>query len=119
MFNIDPKAMLLIIIASAIFTSGYMVNDYRRDSIELAAKKATDNEAEKNRQREADIASAVEVRLAGLRVQERVIDRGVIKEITKNGEIYNRDCISESGRLLINQLARPQTASQPTPALPN
>lgn len=116
MFSLDPRLIATLVVAALIFAAGYAVNDYRRDSIELAAKKATDAEAEKYKQREADIATATEARLATLKVQERVIDRGIVKEVTKNETVYSSNCVTDDGRVLINSLARPARASASGPS---
>lgn len=106
------------IIAAALgFGAGWLVNGWRQDALELVAKKAV-SAAVKTQAKSEAIASAVEERLAALKITERIIDRGVIREIKTNSTIYSRECLPAAGRLLINAAAKGYAASQPAGSLP-
>ncbi|AMC35418.1 hypothetical protein [Janthinobacterium sp. B9-8] len=107
------------IIAAALgFGAGWLVNGWRQDALELVAQKAAISAAVKTQAKSEAIASAVEGRLAALKITERIIDRGVIREIKTNSTIYSRECLPAAGRLLINAAAKGHAASQPAGALP-
>ncbi|WP_267900653.1 hypothetical protein [Iodobacter ciconiae] len=40
-----------------------------------------------------------------LKITERIIDRGVIREIKTNNTVYSRECLPAAGRLLVNVAA--------------
>lgn len=63
--------------------------------------------------READIAGVVESRLAELDANERIIDRGVIREIQK--PIYRRVCLGDDAIRLLNDAAAGRTAESTEP----
>lgn len=114
------QLIIVVVLAGLVFGAGWTVNDWRRDALIKVESDAIVAEAKRYEAREADVASAVEARLATLKVQERVIDRTVIKEILKNDEVYARDCLTDIGRLQINNLAAggPE-ASNPVAAMPS
>ena len=89
----------------ASFMSGFVVRGWQSDSVALAAQKAAQQSIEASEKRQANIASSVENAIAAIRVTERVIDRGVIREIQKNETVYRNVCITDDGRLLINAAA--------------
>ena len=87
------------------FMAGFMVRGWQADSVALAAQKAAQESIEVSAKRQADIASSVENAIASIRVTERVIDRGVIKEIQNNETVYRNVCITDAGRMHINAAA--------------
>ena len=89
----------------ASFMAGFMVRGWHADSVELAAQKAAQQSIDASAKRQADIASSVENAIASIRVTERVIDRGVIKEIQNNEIVYRNVCITDAGRMHINSAA--------------
>lgn len=99
---------------------GWTANGWYRDSLELVGTKAAEHAVDLRQKREQTIASEVEDRLAQLRVIKQVIDRGVIKEIKTHETVYNNVCITESGRLRINAIAKNRPfASEPVAQVPN
>lgn len=99
------KVAVVIAAVSASFVAGFAIRGWQADSVELAARKAAQQSIEASEKRQAEIASSVESAIAGIRVTERVIDRGVIKEIQSNETIYRNVCITDPGRMLINAAA--------------
>ena len=87
------------------FMAGFMVRGWQADSVALAAQKAAQESIEASAKRQADIASSVENAIAAIRVTERVIDRGVIKEIQNNETVYRNVCITDAGRMHVNAAA--------------
>ena len=92
------------------FGAGWLVNGWRQDALELVAQKAAASAADKVQEKGAAIASAVEERLAALKITGRIIDRGVIREIKTNNTFYSHECLPASGRMLINAAAQGRAA---------
>lgn len=98
------KPVLVGIVAAAIFYGGWHVRGWKEDSENLAVERAAQAITAKAIERESGIAEKVEQTLAGLKANQTVIDRGVIRE-TQN-TVYRNVCIPESGRVLVNSAAR-------------
>ena len=68
-------------------------------------------------ERESKVAEKVEDRLADLKANERIIDRGVIREI--QNPVYRNVCLPAGGLRLLNAAARgepvPADAADPVP----
>ena len=100
----------------AIITIGYtgwMARGWFEDSRDLAAIEAQERLTAKIRSDLDSITQAVEGQLQGLKANERIIDRGIIREIEK--PVYRNVCIpddSDAFRLL-NDLAAGKAASKP------
>lgn len=108
----------LIVSFSVGAIGSWIVNGWRNDSIELAAQQAAIVAVEKNNNRQDAIASTVESLIAGMKVTERVIDRGIIKEIRTNETVYSNVCITDDGRMLINSAAAGAVSSKPAAKVP-
>lgn len=107
-------------IAAAGFGAGWATNGWRHDSVELAARTAADAAIKAAQAKEATVADQVEKQLAQLKTSERVIDRGVVKEIRTNETVYRSVCLPDTGRLLVNAAAAgtDPDSVKPPPAVP-
>lgn len=108
------------VVVSAAFGAGWTVNDWRRDSIEQSATKAAQKVATDNKKFIANAAAELESKLASGVVRQRIIERGVVKEIRNNEIIFRNVCITDNVRLLINDEAkgRSRVSSKPDVTLP-
>lgn len=99
------SARVLIPLALAIVLSGggWMARGWYEDAQRLTAREAAEQAIHAAQARESTIAEQVESRLAHLKTTERVIDRGVIREIQK--PVYRRVCIEPDGLRLLNAAA--------------
>ena len=111
---------IVAVVVSAAFGAGWTVNDWRRDSIEQSATKAAQKVATENRKFIANAAAELESKLASGVVRQRIIERGVVKEIRNNEIIFRNVCITDNVRLLINDEAkgRSRVSSKPDITLP-
>ena len=106
------------VVVSAAFGAGWVVNDWRHDSIELAATTAAKSVANANRSFIASAAAELQDKIASGVVTQRIIERGVIKEIRNNEIVYRNVCITDAGRVLINDAAKGRVSSQSASTLP-
>ena len=106
------------VVVSAAFGAGWMVNDWRHDSIQLVANKAAGSVANANRSFIASAAAELQDRIASGVVTQRIIERGVIKEIRNNEIVYRNVCITDAGRVLINDAAKGRVSSQSANIMP-
>jgi hypothetical protein len=100
------------------FGGGWVVNDWRHDSIQLAADSAAFAAADLTREQIAGLATELESKIASSVVTHRIIERGVIKEIRTNETIYRNVCITDAGRVLINEAAKGRVSSQSAKIMP-
>ncbi len=98
-----PYALILAI-AAALAGGGWFVRGWYEDSQDLAERRGAEKAIQAAMERESGIAQLVEKRLAELQANERIIDRGVIREI--QNPVYRNVCVPEPGRVLINAAAR-------------
>ena len=98
-----PYAVVLAVVA-AIAAGGWVGRGWYEDSRDLAEERGAQAAIDAAMERESKIAEKVETRLADLQANERIIDRGVIREI--QNPVYRNVCVPDSGRLLINAAAR-------------
>lgn len=98
-----PYAVVLAVVA-AIAAGGWVGRGWYEDSRDLAEERGAQAAIDAAMERESKIAEKVETRLADLKANERIIDRGVIREI--QNPVYRNVCLPDSGRLLINAAAR-------------
>lgn len=107
----------LMVGAAAIlvaFHSGWKVANWQNESAQLTAERAAQQAIDAAMTRESDIAAHVESRLAELQANERVIDRGIIREIQK--PMYQRVCLEPDAIRLLNHAA---AGTEPDPAEPD
>lgn len=98
-----PYAVVLAVVAAIAF-GGWLGRGWYEDSRDLAEERGAQAAIDAAMERESKIAEKVEARLADLQANERIIDRGVIREI--QNPVYRNVCVPDSGRLLINAAAR-------------
>jgi hypothetical protein len=98
-----PYAVVLAVVAAIAF-GGWVGRGWYEDSRDLAEERGAQAAIDAAMERESKIAEKVETRLADLKANERIIDRGVIREI--QNPVYRNVCVPDSGRLLINAAAR-------------
>ncbi|MFP3343315.1 hypothetical protein R0J87_12470 [Halomonas sp. SIMBA_159] len=99
---------------AATFAGGWQVANWQNDSHALTAERAAQQAIDAAMSRESEIAAHIEERLGTLQANERVIDRGIIREIQK--PIYQRVCLEPSVISLLNNAA---TGTAPDTAEPN
>nr|WP_300306887.1 hypothetical protein [Halomonas sp.] len=88
---------------AASVAAGWYSRGWLEDSQRLTAMQAVDAAIEATMVRESDIARRVEERLAQLQTSERVIDRGIIREVEK--PVYRRVCLEPDAIRLLNHAA--------------
>lgn len=106
-----PLAALLLI---AALVTGWTARGWLEDSQRLTAERAAQQAIDAALARESRIAHAVEARLAELDANERIIDRGIIREVQK--PIYQRVCLGDDAIRLLNDAA---AGRRPDPAGPS
>ncbi|MGQ7261204.1 hypothetical protein [Vreelandella sp. V005] len=100
------------------FAAGYQVAHWQNDSHALTAERAAQQAIDAAMNRESEIAAHIEQRLGELQANERVIDRGIIREIQK--PIYQRVCLGPDAISLLNHAAAGTApdSTEPNAALP-
>ncbi|GEN25392.1 hypothetical protein HCU01_33410 [Halomonas cupida] len=103
----------LLIVSVAV---GWYSRGWLEDSQRLTAMQAAEAAIAAAMERESNIARRVEERLAELQASERVIDRGIIREVEK--PVYRRVCLEPDAIRLLNHAAAgtiPDTADTADP----
>src|SRR5690554_4766801 len=90
---------------------GWTARGWFEDSKDLVALEAQQALAEELREGQRKIASQVEERLGELQANERIIERGVIREIEK--PIYQRVCLEPDAMRLLNAAAKGDAPGEP------
>lgn len=112
------KLALIAVTVAGLAGGGWMARGWFEDSKDLVALEAQQALVEEIRAGQREVSQHVEKRLSELRANERVIDRGIIREIEK--PVYRNVCIpddSDAFRLL-RDLANGETPSQPDDQMP-
>lgn len=104
MIPVQAKLIGAALAVVAAFGSGWQVRGWHEDSVRLAASEAQNRALGAAMQRESDIAKTVEQKLAELKANQTVIDRGVIREIVKPE--YRTVCLPDNAVRLLNAAAR-------------
>ncbi len=93
------------LLASSVagFTGGWQINNWRHTASLVAERDTNQRAINAASQRESAIAAQLEKRLADLRANQTIIDRGVIREIQK--PVYRVVCIQPDGLRYINAAA--------------
>lgn len=110
-FGLKAKLAVGAIAVTAAFGAGWVVKGKFEDSKDLAALEAQNALAAEIREGQAQISKQVEDRLGELRANERVIDRGVIREIQK--PVYQRVCLPDNAIRLLNAAAAGEAPGKP------
>lgn len=98
---IFTKPVMFAIAFTVTGTAGWVSRGWLEDSKDLAALEAQHALAAEIRKGQDEVSSQVEKRLSELRANERIIDRGVIREIER--PVYRNVCVppdSDAFRLL-------------------
>lgn len=108
-----PLAALLLV---AALVTGWTARGWLEDSHRLTAERAAQQAIDAALARESRIAHAAEARLAELDANERIIDRGIIREVQK--PIYQRVCLGDDAIRLLNDAAAGRRPDPAGPAAP-
>lgn len=112
------KPLIIVVTVAAIGSGGWMARGWFEDSQDLVALEAQQALVEEIRKGQREVSQQVERRLSELKANERIIDRGIIREIEK--PVYRNVCVpadSDAFRLL-RDLANGQAPSQPDDEVP-
>lgn len=111
----EVLAALLLGLVAGLF-GGYKVTGWHRDSVQLAVTQAAEQIRDDAVTRESAIAKQVQDAIKDAEPAERVIDRGVIREIQKTE--YRNVCFSPELVRLLNDGAkgRPTATDSGNPA---
>ncbi|WP_110710534.1 hypothetical protein [Salinicola sp. CR57] len=104
---------LAISVASA---AGWLSRGWLEDSQRLTAIEAAKAAADQALARESVIAGVVEARLSTLDANERIIDRGIVREIQQ--PIYRNVCLGADALRLLNAAAAGRAPDSTDPADP-
>ncbi|MBR9880794.1 MAG: hypothetical protein GYB17_15000 [Gammaproteobacteria bacterium] len=113
------RLLAAALVLTTTATGGWLARGWLEDSQRLTAERAIEQAIAATMARESEIAGAVEARLAELEANERIIDRGIIREIEK--PIYRRVCLEPRLVRLLNDAAAGRTpaSADVADALPN
>lgn len=107
------KPALIAAVVAAIGTGGWLARGWFEDSKDLAATLAQQALADEIRNDMGKVVRTVEDQLQGLKASERIIDRGIIREVER--PVYRNVCVppdSDAFRLL-RALANGQAPGKP------
>lgn len=110
------RAAALLALLAATLAGGWQARGWYEDANRLTAERAAQRTIDAALARESEIAASVEARLAELTASERVIDRGIIREIER--PIYRRVCLEPDAVRLLNDAAAGRTPDPAEPAEP-
>jgi crotonobetainyl-CoA:carnitine CoA-transferase CaiB-like acyl-CoA transferase len=110
------RATALLALLAATLAAGWQARGWYEDANRLTAERATQRTIDAALARESQIAASVEARLAELTASERVIERGIIREIER--PIYRRVCLEPDAVRLLNDAAAGRAPDPAEPAEP-
>jgi len=105
------KLLIVAVVLAAVGLGGWTARGWFEDAKRLAVVEDRQELAEQIRGDVSGIAKSVESRLGELRANERVIDRGIIREIQK--PIYQRVCAEPAVVRMLNAALRGEPVSGP------
>ncbi|SOB76172.1 hypothetical protein SAMN04488490_1850 [Marinobacter sp. LV10R510-11A] len=113
------KPAIALIAVAGLTAGGWMARGWFEDSKELIAVTAQQALADEIRAGQAEVSKMVERRLSQLTASERVIDRGIIREIEK--PVYTNVCIppDDPAFRLLNDIASGAFARKPDYQVPS
>lgn len=113
------RLLAAALVLAATAAGGWLARGWLEDSQRLTAERAVRQTIDAAMDRESEIAGAVEARLAELEANERIIDRGIIREVQR--PIYRRLCLEPDAIRLLNDAAagRAPAAADAADALPD
>lgn len=110
-FGLKAKIAVAAISVPIIFGAGWTAKGWLEDSKALAAVEAQQALADEIRESQAEVSKQVADHLSQMQGTERVIDRGVIREVSK--PIYQRVCLPDRAISLLNAAAQGKTPGEP------
>ncbi|WP_322528560.1 hypothetical protein R5R73_01360 [Salinicola sp. LHM] len=115
----NARALAVVAGLAIAYGGGWLSRGWFEDAQRLTEERAAQLLADAALDREADIAGIVENRLAELDASERVIDRGIIREIQK--PIYRNVCLGADAVRLLNDAAagRSPDSTEPQAQMPD
>ena len=118
MMTFKIKAAIAVVVISASVGAGWTAKGWLEDSKDLAALQAQNALAAQVREDFAGHSRSVEKRLGELKANERVIDRGVIREIEK--PVFRNVCVPPDGDAfrLLGLLAKGEAPGEPANQVP-
>ena len=104
LFNRIGPYLAVVALIAAIAAGGWVGRGWYEDSRDLAEERGAQAAIDAAMERESKVAEKVEDRLADLKANERIIDRGVIREI--QNPVYRNVCLPAGGLRVLNAAAR-------------
>lgn len=98
------KAVIALAAAGALVSGGWVARGWLEDSKDLVALQAQQALADEIREGQAKISKQVADHLSQMDGTERVIDRGIIREVSK--PVYQRVCLPDRAVRLLNAAAQ-------------
>lgn len=105
------KLLIVGVVLGAVALGSWTARGWFEDAKRLAVVEYRQELAEQIRGDISGIAKSVETRLGELRANERVIDRGIIREIQK--PIYQRVCAEPDVVRMLNAALRGESVAGP------
>lgn len=105
------KLLVIAVVLAGVGLGGWTARGWFEDAKRLAIVEDRQELAEQIRGDISGIAQTVETRLGELRANERIIDRGIIREIQK--PIYQRVCAEPDVVRLLNAALRGESVAGP------
>lgn len=107
------KPAIITAAAAIVGAGGWMARGWFEDSKELVAVEAQQALATEIRSDMGKVVRTVEDRLKGLKANERIIDRGIIREIQK--PVFRNVCIPPDGDAfrLLHSIANGEAPGKP------
>ena len=114
--TLKVKALIAVVAVTILVGIGWTARGWLEDSKDLAAMKAQQTLADKIREGQAEVSRQVADHLSKLEGTERVIDRGIIREVNK--PVYQRVCLPDNAIRLLNAAAKNQSPGEPDGEVP-
>lgn len=102
--NIATQIIATIAAVFLVAYAGWYGRGMHEDSKALVALELTVEKTNQGLARESEIAKVVAEKLSTLEASERVIDRGIIREIEK--PMYRNVCLSDDAVRMLNEAAK-------------
>lgn len=106
------REIAILVAAISLVSGGWFVRGWYEDSKDLAAEKAVKEATGEFRQSEQRIAETLEMKLAEVRTNERVIEKWRTQIVDR--PIYHVECIDDDGLSLINGIIPEAGTAEPS-----
>jgi len=106
------KPALFVALAASLSAGGWVLRGWYEGNLMVAVLEDRQAVVVEIRSDVSGIAEQVETKLAKLKANERVIDRGVIREIER--PVYRNVCVGDRGVELLNAALRGEPATGST-----